>query len=287
MLQPSYDKDSLLGEHQVLFNEVDGGAWIDDISIWQLPNIELTTQNKVNIIRAPKTPELTIKVRDLSGRRLVSELTIYDYSRNQIDYKKQVVGAGAPNAWLHKPKLEKYGWYLVDLLVSETQAKDGSSINDPVARTLCSFLWLPNDRPRKLDDAQKFGVRAVNLSDEQLPLLSDLTQHAGVYGMTMSPWRKDTTLKKIEAQQSQLDDILHSLLRSNCNVAFSLYPLPDALMSDLQQAKLMPHMLFEKDVNIWSAYFKPVILRHSQRVHQWELGTRSRPAAMLQKDLGV
>ena len=50
LLQPSYDKDSLLGEHQVLFNEVDGGAWIDDISIWQLPNIELTTQNKVNII---------------------------------------------------------------------------------------------------------------------------------------------------------------------------------------------------------------------------------------------
>jgi hypothetical protein len=285
LLQPRYDKNSLLGDQQVLFNEVDGGAWIDDIAIWQLPNIALTTQSKVNIIRQPEVPQLSVKVRDLSGRRLVSDLAIYDYRRQRVDTKQQVVGAGSPNSWTHTPKLPGYGWYLADLLVSETQARDGTQVHDPVARTLCGFLWLPDDTPSSEMDAPRFGLRAVDMPDNELPLLPELVDRSGIYGVTLSPWRHDTTLQNIEFQQNQLDDILHAMFAGSREVTFALYPLPDAMLTDLQQANLQPYSLFDQDVDIWSAYFKPVILRHSQRVKLWELGTATQPSAMFQKDL--
>lgn len=285
LLQTMYDKNSLLGDQQVLFNEVEGGVWIDDITIWQLPNISLSTQSKVNILRDPLKPELMVKVRDLSGRRLVSDLTVYDYHRNQIDGKQQVVGAGSPNSWTHAPDLPGYGWYLADLMVSETQGFDGSTVHEPVARTLCGFLWLPSDRPNHMGDARKFGLRAVAIPDLELPLLPQIVEQAGLYGLTVSPWRRDTSLQNIEYQQNKLDEMLHPLMSENRDVIFALFPIPDLLKSELQQASLQPHMLFDQDVNIWSAYFKPVILRHSQRVRQWELGSASQPSAMFQKDL--
>ncbi|MBL4700236.1 MAG: hypothetical protein JKX85_03175 [Phycisphaeraceae bacterium] len=285
LIQTQYDKDSLLGEHQVLFNEVDGDGQIDDIAIWQLPNIEICTQSKVNIIRAPIRPKLKVKVRDLSGRVLVSEVSIYDYRRQKISYKQQPVGAGSPNSWTLLPQLPGYGWYLADLVVSETQAIGGKTIKEPVARTLCSFLWLPDDRPYKVADAKLFGVSAVNLPENQLPLLPELVTKAGLYGVTLSPWRHDTTLKNITTQQNQLDKILQPLLSSSCEVTFAMAPLPDAMLSDLQQANLMAHTLFDQDENIWSAYFKPVILRHSQRVKRWVLGSANHPSAMFQKNL--
>ena len=74
-------------------------------------------------------------------------------------------------------------------------------------------------------------------------------------------------------------------MTENRDVTFALFPIPDLLKSELQQSSLQAHMLFEQDVNIWSAYFKPVVLRHSQRVRQWELGSASVPSAMFQKDL--
>ncbi|MFG0249800.1 MAG: hypothetical protein ACF8OB_13010 [Phycisphaeraceae bacterium JB051] len=285
LLQERRDKNSLLGEKQVIFNEVDGGVWIDDIAIWQLPNISLSTQSKVNILRHPEKPNLTVKVRDLSGRRLVSTLTVYDYRRNLLDTRSQEVGAGSPNAWTHQPTLPGYGWYLADLIVSETKAIDGSDIQQPVARTLCGFLWLPSDKPAHLGDARRFSLRAVDVPDIELPMIPDLVQKAGIYGVTISPWRRDTSTKNIEFQQNQLDDLLHPLIAENRDVIFSLHPIPDLLKSELQQSSLQAHMLFDQDVNIWSAYFKPVILRHSQRVRQWELGSVLNPTAMYHKDL--
>ena len=285
LIQTQYDKDALLGEHQVLFNEVDGGGEIDDIAIWQLPNIEVSTQSKVNVIRAPTRPKLKVKVRDLSGRRLVSEVTIYDYRRQKIGYKQHPVGAGSPNSWTLLPQLPGYGWYLADLVVSETQTVAGKIIKEPVARTLCSFLWLPNDMPYKIVDAKRFGISAVDLPEDQLPLLPELVTKAGLYGVTLSPWRHDTTLKNINTQQNQLDKILQPLLSSSCEVTFAMNPMPDAMLAALQQANLMAHTLFDQDENIWAPYFKPVILRHSQRVKRWVLGSANHPLAMFQKDL--
>lgn len=285
LLQEHYDKNSVLGDNQVVINEVEGGVWIDDIAIWQLPNISLSTQSKVNILRNPHVPELTVKVRDLSGRRLVSELKVYDYKRQLIDAREQVVGAGSPNSWSYKPKLPGFGWYLADLIVSETQAIDGSTVHDPVARTLCGFLWLPGDKPAHMGDARRFGIRAVDVPELELPLVPELVEQAGIYGITISPWRRDTTLKNIEFQQNELDDLLHPLMTENRDVTFALYPIPELLKSELQQSSIQPHMLFEQDMNIWSSYFKPVVLRHSQRVKQWELGSASLPSAMVQSDL--
>ncbi|HCD32160.1 MAG TPA: hypothetical protein DER01_07100 [Phycisphaerales bacterium] len=250
LLQERYDKDSLLGEQQVIFNEVDGGVWIDDIAIWQLPNISLSTQSKVNILRAPVKPQMTVKVRDLSGRRLVSELKVYDYRRQLVDQREQVVGAGSPNAWTHVPKLPGYGWYLADLMVSETQGMDGEQVYQPVARTLCGFLWLPGDKPAHLGDAKLFGIRAIDVPDIELPLVSQLVEQSGIYGVTISPWRRNTSLKNIEFQQNQLDDLLHPLMAENRDVTFSLFPIPDLLKSELQQASLQAHMLFELDTDI-------------------------------------
>ncbi len=278
------NKNTLLGEHEVLFNEVDGGVWLDDIAIWQLPNISVTTQSPVNIIRQPNHPKLSVKVRDLTGRQLVSELTIYDHQRNKIAQRAQRVGAGAPTTWHWEPTLPQMGWYLVDLSVMETESDNGSAINLPISRTLSSFLWLPDEWTANLEDARLFGIRAEGLPPKPMTLLPMLMEQARLHGVVLSAWGKDTTLQNLESQQTAMDKVLLKLLTSQREVTFSLNPVPTSLGHQRHSGELTPLTLFEQDDAKWMPLLRPILLRHSQRIQRWQLGSTETPEGFFLKN---
>ncbi len=64
VLQPTPDRNDPLGSQQIVLKDVKGTAWFDDISIWQMPHVELRTESAVNIIHAPQRPRLEARVRD-------------------------------------------------------------------------------------------------------------------------------------------------------------------------------------------------------------------------------
>ncbi len=62
LLQPIAKADAPLGEHQLVFEQVHGAVWFDDVVVWQLPGVSLTSQSAVNVIAAPDKPTLALNV---------------------------------------------------------------------------------------------------------------------------------------------------------------------------------------------------------------------------------
>ena len=120
LVQPSPDPRNVLGNHQIVLTDVKGDAWFDDIAVWQLPHVEISTASPVNVTRSPRGPSWDIAVRDLVGGRLTARVTIYDHQRNVIATDRRPMGWGAPSKWQWSPKLPGYGWYLAELAVLES-----------------------------------------------------------------------------------------------------------------------------------------------------------------------
>ena len=56
--QPEPTEFDPLGKHQIILEDIAGGAWFDDIGLWQIPHIQVATQSVVNVIRWPSEPRI-------------------------------------------------------------------------------------------------------------------------------------------------------------------------------------------------------------------------------------
>ena len=284
--QRQYDTEDPLASHQVVFEEIHGGAWFDDIVIWQLPRLTVHSQSNVNIVRAPQKPRLSMQVLDLTGRPLTVDVTLYDHAMRPVISDRRPAGPGMPPRWHWQPDLEQFGWYLVDMRVYENSGdvRDGVS-EEAVGRAVSSLLWL--DEGLMLDpiDASRFGLIAEELSDHELNLIPDLMDQARLNAVVLSAWKRRLTLMQVEKYQADLDDVLQQLLSRRRKLTLSLYPLPDELARTIDTSVDSPITMFDKPIDKWRPFLAPVLMRHAQRVHRWQLGPTRQKLAFFDPNL--
>ncbi len=80
LIQDARRAETDRAKHQIDHEQVRGGAWFDDICVWQVPLAAVRTQSNVNVVRAPQRPQFTMQVRDLSGQSLTARLDIHDHA---------------------------------------------------------------------------------------------------------------------------------------------------------------------------------------------------------------
>jgi len=80
LLQPRHleTKATHAREHEPVLDDVSGRAWFDDVTVWHLPRIDLSTQSPDNIIVQPDEPRLSLLVRDLADDDLTTRLRVTD-----------------------------------------------------------------------------------------------------------------------------------------------------------------------------------------------------------------
>ena len=270
--QQRYDPDNLLGQHQIVSEELTGGAWFDDIVIWQMPRLVIQTQSDVNIVRAPMTPQLSMRVIDLTGRPLTASVTVHDSTMRRVAALQQHIGPGSPPSWQWRPQLTRFGWYLVDMQVRERHPDQaGMEASDPMARMISSFLWLPEQSPMQVVDAPRFGIAAEDIDDRQLRLMPELMEQLDLNALVLSAWSRRTTTAKNDGRQALLDHILNQLLRRRRQITISLNPLPDELAGTLDIQTNRPIAMFGKPIDQWRSYLAPLMMHHAQRVHHWQI----------------
>ncbi len=274
--QPTGDARNPLGEHVLLLTEVTGEAGFDDIAIWQLPSVTVTTQSPANIIRAPQRPEIVVNVRDLTGRPLLAQVTMYDSQWRQVAQSHRQVGAGAPSRWVWSPPLPGYGWYLADLTVHELSAPDqpaaAAASNAPVARNVTALVFLAPERLLPEAAAGVFSVQATDLQEPELQLVTQLVESAELPGVTLSAWRADTTGVTLESWLEKLDQVIAPLQGLRREVCLSFSPVPEELARLLDVHERSPLELFSRPRADWEQFVKPLLMRYGQRVHHWQLG---------------
>lgn len=286
VLQPARGSSgSALGEREVVLQDVEGGAWFDDICLWQVPSVSVRSQSPVNVIRSPQRPRLSARVKDLSGRPMQASMTVYDSARRAVARLSQPVGDGEPTTWSWEPGLDRYGWYLVDLKLTGRGAAEGSTDPPPVARAIGAFVWLPQVVPVDQAEMRRFSLDAQSLGRAELEHVPELMDATGLGAVVLSAWDQGTTLQTLDDRQERLDTLVQSLAGAGKQVTLSLAPLPSELAQLLDTDADGSLWLFTRAREVWGPYLVPVLLRQGQRVRHWQLGLPERARAIYEQDL--
>lgn len=327
LVQPTNNPRSALGNQQIVLSDVLGDVWFDDIGVWQLPHVQLSTGSPVNVTRSNGGPFWDVSVRDLVGGKLTARVTVFDHNMNQVVQDRRPMGWGAPSTWRWTPKLPGYGWYLTELAVVEGQrvarpqssSPDGRSmtiggmsedlsIDDPkaddeamvkanaiddttgdrvIARTYNAVLWLPPGTGAVGADAERFALVAESMNDRQLKLLPELATVAGLGTVIMSAWSPETSLAGFDLRLNTLKETIGPLKNGGRRVELSFSPVPEELIHTRGVDTPLPAGVFGASRDIWMPYVQPILVRHGQRVNTWQLGSAQEPSAAYLPDLAA
>lgn len=271
--QPASDPDAVLGDRQVIYHQVHGSAWFDDIRVLQLPRLNIATQNPGNVIRAPQRPELTVEVRDFSGRPLMAEVSLIDHRGNGVTTWRQEMGGNPSPRHRWTPDLPRYGWYLVDLVVREVGANQAEQGDLPavVAQSRASFQWLPAERSVAAAQRRRFQIAAARLPEDQFPLLPPFLEQTGLSSVIVSAWDRATTASNVEVRQSMLAETFARIVGAGGSVSLSLAPIPDVIAANVDIDD--PVALLNQPRTRWAPLLRAVVMRHGQTVRRWVLGS--------------
>ncbi len=269
IIQPVFDPKSPLGKHQLVLKDLEGEAWFDDITVWQLPSVDVSTQSDVNIIRDPDKPMLTVSVRDLSGNPMRTKVSIYDAAMTRVAYREEPAGDGAPSSWKWGLDLKKYGWYMVDMSIHEA----GGENKTPLARTLRTFLWLGKGDALVVPELNKFQIILEGLDNRGMKLIPEFAKQSQISSFLVSAWSEKTTIAGMPQRLTSLGEMFAGLTRDGRHAQVSLFPMPTQLVSLARRRESDVLGVFSKKMDLWVGYLLPIIMRQGQNVEQWQVGS--------------
>ncbi|MHC4209573.1 MAG: hypothetical protein ACYSWT_07645 [Planctomycetota bacterium] len=161
-----------------LLEDVAGWAWFDDVSVRQLPRIELSTDVPGNVIVAPQTPILRAVVRDPTTERLSGRMLIYDVGGRPVSSTSFPLPQGSWRRSFDLADLE-IGWYRAVLEVENPQQLVGR-------RSLDVVVLPARDRsPRE----QRFGIVLPSLeTGGPVSVTRKLARHVGAAHALVPLW---------------------------------------------------------------------------------------------------
>ncbi len=276
-----------LGDRRIVYEQVQGGAWFDDIAVWQMPRLTIATQSPANVIRAPDRPRLSIEVVELSGRPLTAQVAVRDYRGELAAINMMQMGGAMPPRRHWSPPLPGFGWYSVELSVQdEPEADARQGVDSLVARATAALLWLPPASTGDPSQMRRFAVTAEGIEPEQIELLPALLEQAGIASVVVSAWDAAASVQEIDARQVTLDAQFDRFLAGGGQLELSLNPVPAVAAHRLGIDEHDPIRLLMAPRREWLAYLRPVVMRHGQRVRRWQLGSAAVPSADGVPDLG-
>ena len=280
LVQDAHHADAIDEKSQIVYTQVRGGAWVDDITIWQVPRAAVRTQSPVNIVRAPQRPQLTTHIRDLSGQTVSVRLDVHDYAGTLVASTVQPIGGGSPPPRPWTPNLPRFGWYLIQLTVFDREPPSANGANAISGSALTAILWLP-DEP-EIDPAKlhPFMLTAEGAGREQLALIDNLIEQSRLKSVAISAWEADTTASNLVDRRDLLDSILERVWAQGGSVALSLSPVPDELRLDFDVDPWDALGMLSQPRQRWEPLLNPLVMRYGQRVRQWRLGSTRSPVAV-------
>lgn len=283
IIQPGMDTENPIGEHQIVPADIHGGAWFDDVAVWELPSVNLSTNSRTSIIHPDETPTLHARVRDLTGQRMRAVLSVYNHRYELVDRVEDPIDK---EGWSWSPKLDgKHGWYLAQLEIYEVDLNNRRG--PQVARTIAGFLWLSPDPPRGSEDRSRFMLVAEDVSTNELPLVAELMEQTRLTGLVVSGWERRGTVLSTAERTRVLEPMVRDLLVRGGRVSVSFWPVPVELAGREGVDASDPLNVLTLPASRWLDYAKPFLSPLGQRQTAWQVGTTAQPVAFMARDLSA
>lgn len=286
LLQPEQLGHSKSGPSREWAQDIDANAYFDNVSVVQLPRVELHTSSPVNIIERPEKPSLSLLVRDLTGEPLRALVQVTSHDGTVLDSRELQVAAGRSRTeW--QPKLDKLGWYRATLEVFNDQTRIGATAVD-FAWVESSALPAPVDSKVSKSPAEKrsseaavlggaagrarYGVVASTLPDELIARLPGLARELGVGWANIPIWSTALTKEAAPDRARTLAPLISGLTSQWVDVSFALARAP-AIPGRTERIDADdPFALLRMDESYWRPLIDPFVDRFGQQVRRWDVG---------------
>ncbi|MBS0186982.1 MAG: hypothetical protein JSS51_02865 [Planctomycetes bacterium] len=264
--------------------DLSGAAYFDDVSVVQLPRLELSTQTAANIIAAPVQPTIQLLVRDLTGEALTGKLVLLDAASRTVDTKSISVGEGrSRTSWT--PALPGYGWYRAVLDMSNSVARVGATYLD--------FAWLP---PVQEPTVESFGPGAANsrfwLLSRDVPqatygALAAASRDARSSGLSLPVWTLNLTPAMVPERSGALRPLVDAFRSERLDLAFSLPIVPESATDPKALVPPDPWTLITQQQNLAHPLLDEFLDDYGQTVQRWQIGWFSAKSAGARSAFGA
>jgi len=286
LLQPEQLGQSSSSPSREWAQDIDASAYFDNVSVVQLPRVELHTSSPVNIIQRPQKPSLSLLVRDLTGEPLRAVVQVTDHTGAVLDSRELQVAAGRSRTdW--EPRIDKLGWYRATLEVFNDQTRIGATAVD--------FAWvesaaIPATQKAKgatsggmmgtSDSAAlggavgraRYGVVASTLPDELIARLPGLARELGVGWASLPVWTTALTKDTAAERAKTLAPLISGLTSQWIDVSFALARAPSIPGRTERIDADDPFALLRMDESYWRPLIDPFVDRFGQQVRRWDVG---------------
>jgi len=274
VLQPSeFADEAVIGHHRVVEQDLSGGAWFDDVAVYQLPRLSIAMRDTLPVVVAPAQPELVATVRDLAGERLIATIDVRDDRGVVVDQLRRELTPGG-GLVSYSPSITRLGWYGVELTVAGEQG--------PRHRATTAFVVVPKDLNRglqQLTQSQRtltspFVLLSPTITARHVPSAASMLAVSGAGGVNLGtmPMLTAAFRQQILTKSSPYVDFLEALFVAGYRVDLTVKDLPGELAVQLKLDPDDPLALAMADESIWLPRLQEVVDRYGQRIGAWHFG---------------
>jgi len=270
LLQPQQLGGRELGDFELYAQDIHGAAWFDDIAVFQLPRMALSTPAPANIFSAAMPVQFALSLSDLSNVELAAALTVTDAAGATVASRNYTVAPHPDAVWTQTFQLPAHqlpqGAYTADFAVQQ-----GTAL---LARRRLPFLvCAPAPAGRK--PAPEFGLVADRWPVEAWGQLPGLLRESGAGLLKVPAWRPEMTDNDLLRPDPPFDTLLTRVEQTGGTVLANFAQMPAALAARLHAKDDSIVTLLEQDVTQWRPYISFLLARYASRVGFWEIGRPS------------
>ncbi len=274
--QPRQFRGISSGEHQPAIEDVRGTVWFDDVTVWHVPRIELTTRTPGHVAIDTNQTVLQMKVRDLAHADLEAHLRIFDLDGSVI-WEKIIDRPQAINPRDVEIETPAFGWYRA-LLDIRTEGQ-------LTARRWLDFLVLP-PRHRPLHGWHNhFAVELPPDWWKHSAELNDLVDRLDVGTVIMPVLDTSLSSREVRSRYESMRPAVEALREHDARLIFSLHSMPAELAQrhDRTVSEVLPALA--DDVQMWRAYLDQLLVNYGLEVEHWQIGAADNEHAFDQPNL--
>ena len=247
--------------------DIHAGAWFDDILVYRLPRVMLSSRSAGNVFVAPQPAVLETTVQDHDGEGLSAELDVLNACGDIVDHRS--IPVQAVDHQVPLPDLEP-GHYRAQLRITS----GGYTL---VGRRL-AFAVLADISAGSRYPAQAFGVVLDGAerggSDAEVGLITA----ANLGAVKVPLWTGSVAAPGFAADMPTLDAILNGLLRLRVDVTGVLGGVPPelAVQADADRRSLVD--ILSEPVEGWRGFLGIAVAPYASVLASWQIGGDADPA---------
>ncbi len=245
-----------------------GTATFDDVSVLQLPRVEVSATESGGIFafgaNASAAASVRVVVRDLTGERLTVNLDAIDSSGNVVA-RREALNFEGQYAGEWRFALPAAGWYRVRARLTGPHGRIvGGSVADIIA--------TPAARSQPQSDAWRMGLDLTDLQPRHRPLTPRLLSATDLSSATLPAWHASLHDEALPEHIRDLSGVLSAMILQGERITLALAPVPSQLAWDARVEMTDAWGLLQFPRHIWQGYADTLIEQLGERIEHWQVG---------------